>query len=121
MIVFSISGSAKSARSSRARRRRVVPAVRSRIPGARRARSAGSRSASAATAGGPGNIYIHLLSSRRRWRGSGRHAVAAADTQEITRVARASSSRAEMVGAQPSALHPISLAVSAEFRPPAPP
>ena len=53
MIVFSISGSAKSARSSRARRRRVAPAARSRIRAARRARSAGSRSGWGATAGGP--------------------------------------------------------------------
>ena len=74
MIVFSISGSAKSARSRAARRRHVVPAARNRIHGARRAPSAGSRSASGATAGGPGNIYIHLLSSAEMtWKWTARH------------------------------------------------
>ena len=58
-MILSLSGSAKSARSRAARRRRAVPAARSRIRGARRARSAGSRSASGATAGGPGNMHTY--------------------------------------------------------------
>ena len=99
MIVFSISGSAKSARSSRARRRRVVPAARNRIPGARRARSAGSRSGWGATAGGPGKVTIHLSNTG------------------FTLIR----SREAMAEALQQALHPTSLAVSAEFRPPAPP
>jgi hypothetical protein len=99
MIVFSISGSAKSARSRAARRRRVVPAVRSRIPGARRARSAGSRSASGATAGGPGKVTIHLSHTG------------------FTPIR----SREAMAEALQQALHPISLAVSVEYRLGAPP
>ena len=59
MIVLSTSGSAKSARSRAARRRRVVPAARSRIRGARRARSAGSRSGLVLIAGGPGNMHTY--------------------------------------------------------------
>ena len=60
MIFLSLSGSAKSARSSRARRRRVAPAARSRIRGARRAPSAGSRSGLVLIAGGPGNSLYTL-------------------------------------------------------------